>query len=370
MTSKPRERQRFDFIDRFRGFIGVLMLLGHCSYYLNSIWINLDPFDPLLPNTAQFLLRYAGYLCAPGFLMMAGAMVWWSYNRRISKGTPDWTARWHLIQRGIFLIIAQMTWVNSSWGGFERFDPWHFGIIAAIGFSVIFLTLIIRFHWLVRLSAGLLLLTIHPFLLNITYNTDDVWMTFLMQTFIDSGDFNKYPVIPWFALSVLGSVMATGWLQIWNTDKKRISMGLVIGISALILAIAIRMMRGYGNVFPFSGFASFSFLLDQKYPPGLFMNLWFFGKVVLGVTLFIIMDRIAPRVFQVFSIPGRVPLFFYAVHLAILGVFVKRIDLFYRQGEVYVSLLGFVILLVIMLPLCKWFYGVKLRSRNYFIQMI
>jgi uncharacterized membrane protein len=223
MTNKPQEKQRFDFIDRFRGFIGVLMLLGHSSYYFNSIWINLDPFDPLLPDTAQFLLRYAGYLCAPGFLMMAGAMVWWSYNRRVEKGTPDWSARWHLIQRGIFLILAQMVWVNSAWGGFARFDPWHFGIIATIGFSVILLTLIIRFHWLLRLFTGLLLLAIHPFLLNISYDPNDVWITILMQTFVDSGDFNKYPVIPWFALSVLGSVMATGWLQIWKTDRRRIT---------------------------------------------------------------------------------------------------------------------------------------------------
>lgn len=370
MTIKPQEKQRFDFIDRFRGFIGVLMLLGHCSYYFNSIWINLDPFDPLLPNTAQFLLRYAGYLCAPGFLMMAGAMVWWSYNRRVSKGIPDWSARWHLIQRGIFLIIAQMTWVNSSWGGFVRFDPWHFGIIAAIGFSMIFLTLIIRFHWMIRLFIGLLLLVIHPFLLKISYNPDDVWMTILMQTFIDSGDFNKYPVIPWFALSVLGSVMATGWLQIWKTNRRRIIMGLAIGLSALILATTIRMMRGYGNIFPFSEFASFSFLFDQKYPPSLFMNMWFFGQVVLGVTLFIIVGKIAPRLLQVFSIPGKVPLFFYAVHLGILGVLVKRLDLFYREGGVTAALIGLVIMLAIMLPLCRWFYRVKMRSKNYFIQMI
>jgi len=45
------------------------MLLGHSSYYFNSIWLYLDPADPLIPNWEQFILRYIGYICAPGFLM-------------------------------------------------------------------------------------------------------------------------------------------------------------------------------------------------------------------------------------------------------------------------------------------------------------
>ncbi|MCF8367956.1 MAG: heparan-alpha-glucosaminide N-acetyltransferase domain-containing protein [Bacteroidales bacterium] len=368
--TKGIKKQRFVFIDQFRGFIGVLMLLGHSSYYLNSVWKNLDPFDPLFPTWGQFILRYAGYLCAPGFLMMAGAMVWWSYNRRIAKGTSDWSARWHLIQRGIFLVIAQMTWVNSSWGGFSSFQPWHFGIIACIGISMIFLTLIISFPWYVRLLIAIAVLIIHPFLLQITYDPGITWQEVLMQTFVDSGKFNKYPVLPWFALSVLGSVMANGWLKIWKTDMKRIAMSLGIAGVAFCLAIIVRLGRGFGNIAPFSDFGSYSFFVDQKYPPSLFMNLWFFGMVVLGVALFIAIGKISPKILGVFSIPGKVPLFFYAMHLAIMGVVIKRADLFYREGEVLESLIGLGVMLIIMLPLCKWFYGVKLRSKNYFIQMI
>jgi uncharacterized membrane protein len=370
MNNTLVKKQRFDYIDQFRGFVGILMLLGHSSYYFNAIWINLDPFDPLFPDWAQFALRYAGYLCAPGFLMMNGAMVWWSYHRRVQKGTPDWTARWHLIQRGIFLILVQMTWVNSSWGGFSSLNLWHFGIIASIGFSMVLLTFIINLRWQWQLLIALTILVIHPFLLLIPYNPDQTWSLVLMQTFIDSGDFNKYPVLPWFALATLGSVMAHGWLQVWKTDKQRILMGLAIAASAFAVAIVLRLGRGFGTLTNFSEFGSFSFFLDQKYPPSLYMNLWFFAAVVLMVSLFIAINHISPKILKVFSIPGKVPLFFYAVHLAILGVFVKRIGLFYREGGVWESLVGMVVMLVIMLPLCIWFYGVKRRSKNYFIQMI
>ena len=370
IDKKPHKKLRFEFIDQFRGFVGVLMLVGHSSYYFNSIWKRLDPFDPLFPDRAQFILRYVGYLCAPGFLMMAGAMVWWSYHRRVVKGIPDNLARWHIIQRGLFLIIVQITWVNSSWGGFRSFQPWHFGIIASIGFSIILLSLIVNMRWQIQLLIGMAILLIHPILLKIPYDTNVIWERVIMQTFIDAGEFNKYPVLPWFALATLGSVMAKGWLNVWKTDKKRIYMSLAIATVTLLVAIIIRMSRGYGNIFPFSDFGSWSFLIDKKYTPSLFMGLWSFAFVVLGVSAFIIIGKATPILLKVFSIPGKVPLFFYGMHLAILGVFVKRFDLFYREGGVFEALIGAVVLLIIMLPLCQWFYKVKRRSDNFIIRMM
>jgi len=361
---------RFQYIDQFRGFVGILMLVGHCSYYFNAVWLNLDPLDPLFSSWGQFALRYVGYLCAPGFLMMSGAMVWWSFHRRVEKGTSGRKASWHLIQRGLFLIFLQITWVNSSWGGFSVFNPGHFGIIACIGCSVILLTLIVKLNWQWRLAIALLILVVHPFLLQISYNPDNVFARVLMQTFIDAGTYNKYPVLPWFALSVMGSVMATGWLKVWKSDKERIVKGLLIALVALVVAIAIRLSRGYGNIFPFSNFGSYSFFLDQKYPPSLFMSLLSFSSVVFMVSLFIAIGKISPKILMVFTVPGKVPLFFYGMHLAILGIFVKRMDFFYREGGIAATFIGVAVMLVIMLPLCKWFYGVKRKSNNYFIKLI
>jgi uncharacterized membrane protein len=369
-SDTTEKMQRFQYIDQFRGLVIILMLVDHCSYYLNSIWNHLDPFDPLFATWGQFALRYVSYFCAPGFLVISGAMVWWSYHRRIEKGTPHRTARWHIIQRGIFLIILQMTWVNSSWGGFRTFNPWHIGIIACIGISLILLTLIVNMRWYVQLFIALAILVIHPFLITIPYDPEVTWVRILMQTFVDAGKFNKYPVLPWFAMATLGSVMATGWFHAWKTDKKRILMSIGIAAVAFLLAIFVRMGRGYGNIFPFSDFGSYSFFFDQKYPPSLYFNLWFFGLVVLVVAGFIVLNKVAPKILMVFSIPGKVALFFYCMHIAILGVFIKRTGLFYREGGVLVTLIGVVVMLMVMLPLSKWFYGVKRNSKNFFIRMI
>jgi uncharacterized membrane protein len=366
LSKKPR----FDFIDQFRGWVGILMLLGHSSYYFNSIWKRLDPLDPFFASFGQFALRYMGYLCAPGFLMMNGAMVWYSYTRRRAAGKSEWNAKWHLIQRGLFLILVQMTWVNSSWGGFRTFKPGHIGIIACIGIAMCLLTLMVHLRWQIRLGIALLLFAVHPFLLQIPYDPENLWVMVPMQTFVDAGEFNKYPAIPWLGLAIMGSVMANGWLDAWKTTRKRILMSLGIAVIAFALATVIRMGRGYGNISPFSELGHYSFFLDQKYPPSIYHNLWFFGAVVSGVAVVHLIGQILPRLTAILGVVGRVPLFFYCVHIGILGIFSKRIGIYYREGEVAASLIGCVLMLLVMLPLASWFGGVKRRSKNYLVKMI
>lgn len=363
--------ERFHFIDQFRGLVGVLMLLGHSSYYFNAVWRYLDPIDPVFDNWPQFALRYLGYICAPGFLMMNGAMVWYSYTKRRGAGDADWSARWHLIQRGLFLVLVQMTWVNSSWGGFAEFKPGHLGIIACIGLAMVFLTLFVDRPWPFRLGIGLGLFAVHPLLLRISYDPSIMNIqTILMQTFVDSGEFNKYPVLPWLGLAAMGSVMAEGWICGWKTADRRVLMGLGIGIAAILLATFVRLGRGYGNLFPFTSLGAYSFFIDQKYPPSLYHNLWFFGSVSIGVAAITTIGRWAPKLPAVLGIVGRVPLFFYCVHIGILGIFSKRIGIYYREGGVAASLVGFALMLVVMLPLAAWFGGVKRRSKNYLIGLI
>ncbi len=370
MENTSIKAKRFEFVDQFRGFIVILMLLDHSSYYLNSIWKYLDPADPLFSSWGQFILRYSSYLCAPGFLMMNGAMVWYSFQKRKTKGIAEGEIRWQMIKRSLFLVLLQMTWVNSSWSGFARFDPFHLGIISTIGMSMIGLSFIIQWKWQYRLLTGILVLLIHPFLLQIHYDPSNTWQTVLMQTFVDAGEFNKYPVIPWFAVAVLGSVMANGWLKSWESDNKKVYMSLLIAAGAFLLAIAIRFARGYGNIFPFSEFSSYSFFLDQKYPPSLYFNIWFFASVVTGVSILIVLNRYISKILDVMGIVGKVPLFFYCMHIALLGIFSKRINLFYRIGDLTETLTGAAILLTVMLLLSAWFWKVKQNSSNIIIKMI
>jgi fucose 4-O-acetylase-like acetyltransferase len=164
--------------------------------------------------------------------------------------------------------------------------------------------------------------------------------------------------------------MAHGLLKVWNTDKKRILWSFGIGVVAILIAVIIRMARGYGNIFPFSDFGSYSFFFDQKYPPSLFFSLWFFGYSLVVISIIIAINKLLPKLFLIFDITGKVALFFYCMHIAILGVFSKRLGLYYREGDVAATLIGVVIMMIVMVPLSQWFYKVKTRSKNYIIKMM
>lgn len=363
------EKTRFEFIDQFRGLIGVMMALGHSNYYFNSVWLSLDPLDPFFGTPGQFWLRYMGYLCAPGFLMMNGAMVYYAYWRRVKQGISDARARWDFVQRGLFLIAVQLVWVNASWSGFQRLRLEHYGIIATIGASMLLLILIVRWRWQARVAVAAILFLVHPLLLRIPYDHGS-WTHVPFQLFIDAGDYNKYPILPWFALAVVGSVMAHFWFEVWRDPATRANRSLLVGAALVLAAWGVRMWGGdYGNIFPRGDFLSWSFCLVQKYPPSLAHQLWLSGAVIFMVGLFCRIG-LYTRLLSPFAIVGRVPMFFYAVHIPLLAIFTRRFGIYYRQGEVLASFVGLVGLLAVMIPLAIWFGGVKRRSRNWFIRMI
>jgi len=362
-------KKRFEFIDQFRGLIGVMMALGHSNYYFNSVWLSLDPLDPFFGTTGQFWLRYMGYLCAPGFLVMNGAMVYFAFWRRVRNGVSDARARWDFVQRGLFLIAVQIVWVNASWGGFTRLRLDHFGIIATIGASMLLLVFMVRWRWQWRVALAAVLFLVHPLLLRIPYDHGS-WTHIPMQLFIDAGDYNKYPIIPWFALAVVGNVMAHFWFEVWRDSATRANRTMTVGALLVLAAWGVRWWGGgYGNIFPHGDFLSWAFCLVQKYPPSLAHQLWFSGAVIFMVGVFCRIGMIA-GVLRPLAIVGRVPMFFYAVHIPMLAIFTRRFGIYYREGEVLASFVGLAGLLIVMIPLAIWFGGVKRRSRNWFIRMI
>lgn len=368
MTQNVAKKYRFHFIDEFRGLIGVMMALGHSNYYFNSAWLTLDPLNPFFDNTPQFLLRYMGYLCAPGFLVMNGAMIYYVFWRRSRNGESTRSIRWGFIQRGLFLIAVQLVWVNSSWGGFTRLRLDHFGIIATIGCSMLLLIWMVKWSWQYRaLTAGALFF-VHPFLLKIPYDHKSVWH-YPMQFLIDAGDFTKYPLIPWFALAVVGSVMAHFWFDKWEDPDLRARNSMLIGIGLIAVAWAFRLGQGFGNIFAWDTFFSYSFFLVQKYPPSLVHQFWFSGAVIFMVGAFSWIDARVPILRPLANV-GRVPLFFYAVHIPLLAIFTRRLGFFYHESAVLGSLIGWVVLLVVMYPLALWFGKVKRKNKSWIIRMI
>ncbi len=302
--------------------------------------------------------------------MLAGAMVWNSYEKRIARGVRPWRARWDTIQRGLFLILVQLTWVNSSWGGFTRLRLSHFGIIACIGVSIALLALIAHWRWPFRLALALGLFAVHPWLVTISYNPDIAWQATLMEMFVTAGKFNKYPVIPWFALCLVGSVIAVGWLKAWTDSAKSVRNTLVLSLVCFAAGALVRMGHGYGNLFSHSGFPSVSYFLFQKYPPSLVHQFWAVGAIFFFGAMFQALGDRGRLLLHPLRTWGSVALFFYLLHIPILALVVKRAGLMYRSEGLGATYIGWVALLIVMYPLCLWYERIRSRSRNFLIRMI
>jgi uncharacterized membrane protein len=366
------QTSRYLFVDQLRGMIIALMGLDHASDYFNAVWKRVTYDNYLFDSLGQFTIRYLSYLCAPGFLMLAGAMLWLSFHKRREAGYDMGAARLSLMSRGAFLILVQLVWVNASWGGFSRLRLDHFGIIATIGSAIILLALIIHLGWRLRLAAAVLILLVHPLLLHIPYDKETVTLTTrLMQLFVDSGSWNLYPVLPWFAMAVLGSVAGEAWFVHWKDDRTRLRNTMIAALIGFGGFLVVRGAGGYGNIFPYDQWGSISFFFIQKYPPSLAHSFLFPGLIMLLAGIFMIIGGRLRPLFHPLEIYGRTPFFFYVIHIPLMAILTRRLGwLPHKEGEVGAALLAWVGLLIVMYPLCRWFGGIKARSKSPLIRMM
>jgi hypothetical protein len=126
-----------------------------------------------------------------------------------------------------------------------------------------------------------------------------------------------YPAIPWFGVMCLGYGLGVVF-QLPERPRRLIL--LAIGLAAVGLFVALRMINGYGDPAPWatqkSGvFTALSFLKVSKYPPSLD-----FVAVTLGLALLIGLwleglKGFTPRLLLTF---GRTPLFTYLLHIFLI----------------------------------------------------
>jgi uncharacterized membrane protein len=180
-----------------------------------------------------------------------------------------------------------------------------------------------------------------------------------------------YPLIPWFG------VMATGYglgpLLIRDVKFRRRWL-IILGTSLLVLFIVVRSINHYGDPSHWSQqkntlFTVFSFVNCTKYPPSLCFLLMTLGPALLLLAWF---DRGTPALLKPLLVFGRVPLFFYLLHLplihavSLLASYVHMrvaptADKGFGLPVIYVFWVAIVVLLY---PACRWFAGFKRTHRS------
>jgi hypothetical protein len=191
-----------------------------------------------------------------------------------------------------------------------------------------------------------------------------------------------YPLLPWLCIMVLGYASAPFFLK---DDKPRGALTLIAGVLLLAGFIVARVLGVGGEVAPDDPQQVLAFLNVQKYPPSLQFSLLTLGVLLIffgAVAAFEAHGR-AMRLMRPFKAYGRVPFFFYVLHIYLIhGAALLCAQLLHWPTDhlfwsgmgpnlrppdgygvplwgVYVAWLG---VLLILYPLCLWFGGVKARS--------
>jgi uncharacterized membrane protein len=313
-------------LDIFRGLIMVVMALDHTRDFFTNV-----PFEPeSLAHTwpALFFTRWVTHFCAPMFFLLAGTGAYLYGQRHTARELTRflWT-------RGLWLIVLEFTIVGTAWTFQVRFG--FFGVIWALGASMVLMAAIVRMpiQWITALSLGMivfhdLLDRVRPaqfgssaWLWNILHARGGVHLPFGARQFV------LFPLVP--LVGVMAAGYAFGQLYIMERERRR-KLLLMLGSAMIVLFVLLRVTNLYGN--PPAGLGGVSqgdfhvqttlaqtvilFLDVEKYPPSLQFLLMTIGPSFL-LLAWLDRDR-APFGTGPLLTFGRVPMFFYVLHLYVI----------------------------------------------------
>jgi uncharacterized membrane protein len=322
-TKANTGNNRIASIDFLRGLAMIIMALDHVRMYFGyGTWYaeptNLGATTPLL-----FFTRWITHFCAPVFVFLAGTSAFLHGTRKASiKETA-----WNLFTRGVWLILVELAIVNLAWT-FDITYSFHIlQVIWAIGVSMVTLSALVFLpNWSI-FAVGMALVFGHNLLDSIHVQGMSAW-DFIWYALhqpksisIDSTHMINfvYPVLPWIGLMALGYVFGAFYKKDFPVEQRKRWL-LTIGICATLLFIALRGFNLYGEPHPWQTqdspvFSLMSFLNTTKYPPSLHFLLMAMGPALIFLSF---VETAAHRRARPVIVFGRVPFFFYIVHLYII----------------------------------------------------
>ncbi|HTL68302.1 MAG TPA: heparan-alpha-glucosaminide N-acetyltransferase domain-containing protein [Lacunisphaera sp.] len=386
--ARPMENARparLDSIDLLRGLVMVIMAIDHTrDYFHYSAIQGIDPTDLGRTSHAIFFTRWITHYCAPTFSFLAGTGVFLSATRGKTKGELSW----FLVTRGAWLVLLELTFFYWAWNfALPLHGNWGL-VIWALGWSMIFLAALIHLPLWAVAAVSLVMIAGHNALDGIAPAAFGslAWLWHLLHvpgTFTIGSGYSFlafYPLIPW--LGVMSAGYAFGALYTLAPEARRAWLWR-LGIGALAAFVILRAGNLYGDARPWSpqpraGFGLWSFLNVTKYPPSLLYLLMTLGP---GFVLLAAWDRGSPRLLQPFVVFGRVPFFYYALHIPLIHALswlwfhhrYGRADFFVPGGPAAPAGAGFPLwvvyavwasVILALYPACRWFADYKRRHRD------
>jgi uncharacterized membrane protein len=377
-------------VDVLRGLVMVVMALDHTRDFFSGF-----PYPPedLTHTTGPlFFTRFVTHFCAPTFFLLAGM----GGSLSIAQGRSVQEVSKFFWTRGLWLVFLNLTLLGIAWT--FVFPFWFGGVMWAIGWSMMFMALVVRLPapWVGAIGTVIiisqnLLEKIKPAPFS---NFAKLWVVlyghgeFVLNAQYDMF-FVLFSIMPWAGVMALG--YALGFVM-RRSDWTKIVFR--IGAALTMCFFILRIFRLYGNGYAPPGWSSgmvgpweiqptvtltiISFFDTSKYPASLQFLL-----MTLGPTLMVLAglgrvnaERGPGKILMLF---GRVPLFYYVLHLYLIhflavgvavalhqpstwlmqgAVMIQATPQNYGHGLVFVYGMWVIVVALLYLP-CRWFLQFK-----------
>lgn len=375
---------RVESIDLLRGFVMIIMALDHTRDFFTAALFN--PLDLVNGNAYYFITRWITHFCAPVFVFFAGTS---AFLYGMKCGSKKELSK-YLLMRGALLVILELTLVRLGWQFNVNYSYAWVQVIWVLGIAMIILSGLIYLPLKLTTGFGIIMILFHNLLDGIEAGESGIFRTiwiFLHEggeiRFGNDGLFwVVYPLIPWIGVMAAGYGFGKIFLMpAQERNRILIKLGLIITTAFIVL----RALNFYGDPHPWiyrdNWFYTFlEFLNTEKYPPSLLFLMMTLGPSFITLVLFEKLIGLPKNILLIF---GRVPLFFYLLHVPVIHLLavilallqglnptflfdnsdpsVWPLDFGYGLFGVYVAWL---IVIVIMYPLSDWFCKLK-RKRKY-----
>ncbi len=376
-------RVRVESVDVVRGVIMIIMALDHTRDFFGIPGQN--PTDLANASAALFLTRWITHFCAPVFFLLTGTGAYLSLRRK----SPSELSRF-LFTRGLWLIFLEVVVVRCFAYQFNfDYRVTMLLVIWALGWSMITLSALVRLPGSVVTAIGAVIIAGHN-LLDSVQSANPLWSILHSPGFVLNTPahvvFVGYPLIPWIGVTAVG--YGLGQVYSWDAERRRAFL-LRLGFALSAAFLVIRGINIYGDPSRWmpqktAVFTVLSFLNTTKYPPSLLFLLMTLGPAMIFLSS---VDRGTPRVLRPALVIGKVPLFYYILHFALIHL-LAVVVCYLRYGSAHwmfespdlghypfsappgwgfslpVVYLTWAFVVVAMYPLCRWFAALKQRRSD------
>jgi len=320
-THLVEKKKRIESIDLLRGVVMIIMALDHVRDYFHRDAFLFSPTDLTQTNVLLFFTRFVTHYCAPVFVFLAGISAYLYGAKKSKKALAI-----YLFSRGAWLLFVELFIISLALTFNPSYPMFNLQVIWAIGISMIVLSAMIYMNGRMILATAIVLIAAHN-LLDGVHVPGTNMSAFLWSLLHEDRDFVfghfkvfvHYPVLPWIGIIALGYCFGSLYESRYAVAKRKKTL-LATGLAAISLFILLRTLNVYGDTAHWSNqkniaFTIMSLLNVSKYPPSLLYILVTLGPALIFLAL---AERPLNALTGKISIFGRVPFFYYVIHLYVI----------------------------------------------------